>query len=144
MEKHQSSNSRQEFSHKAPVILCFKKACLDCPGGPVVKALPSSAGGARLIPGRLAKIPPTSWPKNQNVKQKQRCNKFNQSESESWPVMSHSLQPHGLYSLWNSPGMNTGVGSLSLLQGIFPNQGLNTGLHISGRFFTSWATREAH
>ena len=103
----------------------------------MVKALPSSAGGARSIPGRLAKIPGTSWPKNQNIKQKQRCNKFNQSESESLPVVSDSLQPHGLYSLWNSPGMNTGVGSLSLLQGIFPNQGSNTGLHTAGRFFTS-------
>ena len=29
---------------------------------------------------------------------------------------------------WNSPGQNTGVGSLSLLQGIFPTQGLNQGL----------------
>ena len=30
-----------------------------------------------------------------------------------------------LYSPWNSPGQNTGVGSLFLLQGIFPTQGLN-------------------
>ena len=29
---------------------------------------------------------------------------------------------------WTSPGQNTGVGSLSLLQGIFPTQGLNPGL----------------
>ena len=36
--------------------------------------------------------------------------------------------PHRLYSLWNSPGQNTGVGSCSLLQGIFPNQGSNPGL----------------
>ena len=42
--------------------------------------------------------------------------------------MSNSLWPHGLYSPWNSPGQNTGVGSLSLLQGIFPTQGLNPGL----------------
>ena len=42
--------------------------------------------------------------------------------------MSDSLQPHGLYSPWNSPGQNTGMGSLSLLQGIFPTQGLNPGL----------------
>ena len=79
--------------------------------------------------------------------------------------MSNSLQPHGLYSLWNSPGQNTGVGtfsrdlpkpgieprspawqvdslptepqgkpkgtgvgSLSLLQGIFQTEGLN---HLS-------------
>ena len=83
----------------------------------------------------------------------------------------------------DSPGKNTGVGSLSLLQGIFPTQGSNpdllhcrqilyclshkgsprilecvayhfsrgssqprnqTGIScIAGRFFTSWATREA-
>ena len=33
----------------------------------------------------------------------------------------------GLYSLWNSPGQNTGVGSLFFLQGIFPTQGSNPG-----------------
>jgi len=44
-----------------------------------------------------------------------------------------SLQPHGLYSPWNSPGQNTGVGSLSLLQGIVPTQGSNLGLpHCRG------------
>ena len=50
------------------------------------------------------------------------------SESESLSVVSNSLQPHGLYSPWNSPGQNTGVGNLSLLQGIFSTQGLNPGL----------------
>ena len=50
------------------------------------------------------------------------------SESESHSVMSNSLWPHGLYSPWNSPGQNTGVGSLPLLQGIFPIQGSNPGL----------------
>ena len=43
-------------------------------------------------------------------------------------VVSDSLRPHGLYSPQNSPDQNTGVGSLSLLQGIFPTQGLNPGL----------------
>ena len=33
-----------------------------------------------------------------------------------------------LYRPWNSPGQNTGVGSLSLLQGIFLTQGANPGL----------------
>ena len=46
---------------------------------------------------------------------------------ESHSVMSNSLRPHGLYSSWNSPGQNTGVGSFSLLQGIFPTQGSNPG-----------------
>ena len=49
-------------------------------------------------------------------------------ESESRSVMSNSLESYGLYSPWNSPGQNTGVGSLSLLQGIFPTQGSNPGL----------------
>ena len=49
-------------------------------------------------------------------------------ESESRLVMSDSLQSRGLHSPWNSPGQNTGVGRLSLLQGIFPTQGLNPGL----------------
>ena len=48
--------------------------------------------------------------------------------SEGCSVVSDSLWPHGLYSPWNSPGQNTGVGSLSLLQGIFPSQGSNPGL----------------
>ena len=42
--------------------------------------------------------------------------------------MSSSLRPHGLYGSWNSPGQNTGVGSHSLLRGIFPTQGSNPGL----------------
>ena len=48
-------------------------------------------------------------------------------ESEHHSVTSDSLQSHGLYSPWNSPGQNTGVGSLSLLQGIFLYQGSNPG-----------------
>ena len=50
------------------------------------------------------------------------------SESESHSVVSDSLRPCGLYSPQNSPGQNTGVGSLSFLQGIFPTQGSNPGL----------------
>ena len=57
---------------------------------------------------------------------KDQIHSFIQSESRS--VMSDCLQPHGLYSPWNSPGQNTGTGSLSLLQGIFPTHGLNPSL----------------
>ena len=46
------------------------------------------------------------------------------SESESHSVLSDFLQSHGLYSPWNSPLQNTGVGSLSLLQGVLPNPGI--------------------
>ena len=49
-------------------------------------------------------------------------------ESESSLGVSNSLQHHGLHSPWNFPGQNTGVGSLSLLQGIFPTQEANPGL----------------
>ena len=47
------------------------------------------------------------------------------STSESCSVVSDSLRPHGLYSPWNSLGQDTGVGSLSLLQRIFPTQESN-------------------
>ena len=42
------------------------------------------------------------------------------SESESHSVVSSSLRPHEPHSPWNSPGQNTGVCSISLLQEIFP------------------------
>ena len=51
-----------------------------------------------------------------------------ESENESCLVVSDSLWPQGLYSSWNSLGQNTGVISLSLLQGIFPTQGSDPGL----------------
>ena len=38
--------------------------------------------------------------------------------------MSDSLRPHGLYSPWDFPGQNTGLGSLSLFQGNLPTPGL--------------------
>ena len=132
----------------------------------------------------------TWWINHILIKTKQNSLRFqlkklldNLIQSESPSVESDSLQPHGLHSPWNSPGQNMRVGSCSLLQGIFPTLGLNSGfLHsrqilyqlspqaraqilewvaypfssrsfqprnrtrvssIAGRFFTSWATREA-
>ena len=46
--------------------------------------------------------------------------------SDSW--QPHALWPTRLLCPWNSPVKNTGEGSHSLLQGIFPTQGLNPGL----------------
>ena len=69
---------------------------------------------------------------------------LHKSESESLSVVSDSLQPHGLKSPRNSPGQNTGVGSHSLLQEVFPTQGSNPGLPHCRQIFTSWATRETH
>ena len=48
---------------------------------------------------------------------------------------------HGPYSPWSSSGQNTGVGSFSLLQGIFPPQGWNPGLPHCRRIHI-WAIRE--
>ena len=48
-----------------------------------------------------------------------------------WNLFCHVqlfTTPWTIYSPWNSPGQSTGVGSLSLLQGIFPTQGSNPGL----------------
>ena len=53
---------------------------------------------------------------------------YDKSESESQSVVSDFLWVRGLYSPWNSPNQNTGVRSLSLLQGIFPTHGSNPGL----------------
>ena len=53
------------------------------------------------------------------------------NEKESRPLVSDSVQPQGLTiqsSPWASPGKNTGVGRLSILQRLFPTQGLNPGL----------------
>ena len=69
-------------------------------------------------------------------------------ESLSHSVMSESLWHQSMefsstvqiYSPWNSPGENTGMGSLSLLQVIFPTQGSKQVSHNAGGFFTSWVT----
>ena len=48
--------------------------------------------------------------------------------SESCSVVSDSLRFHGQYGSWSSPCQITGVGSLFLLQGIYPTQESNPGL----------------
>ena len=64
-------------------IICYRAGTFkirqpgDFPGCPKVKTPPSDAEGASSIPGWRAKIPQASWPKDQNVKQKQHYNKFN-------------------------------------------------------------------
>ena len=44
--------------------------------------------------------------------------------SESRSAVSESLRPHGLYSPWNSPGQNTGVGGPFPSPGDLPNPGI--------------------
>ena len=66
----------------------------------------------------------TKWSKSERERQTPYIS-YMWDLSESHSVVSNSLWPHALYSPWNSPGQNTGVGSLSLLRGIFPIQGSN-------------------
>ena len=42
----------------------------------MVETSPSNVGGAGSRPGQGARILHASWPKTQNIKQKQYCNKF--------------------------------------------------------------------
>ena len=49
-------------------------------------------------------------------------------EGKDYPLQYSGLENSMDYSPWDSPGQNTGVGSLSLLHGIFPTQGSNPGL----------------
>ena len=71
----------------------------------------------------------------------------NWTELSEWvwnlPSRVQLFAPHGLYSPWNSRGQNTGVGRVSLLQGIFPTQESNSGLPHCRRILTSWTTGEA-
>ena len=57
--------------------------------------------------------------------------------------MSKFLRPHGLYSPWNSPGQNTGVGSFPFSRGSSQPRDQTQVSRIAGRFFTSWARRKA-
>ena len=65
------------------------------------------------------------------------------SVSASRSAVSDSLRPHGLYSPWNSPGKNAGLGSLSLLQGIFPTQGSNSGFPHCGQILYQLSHQES-
>ena len=58
-------------------IQSLKENQRDFPDSPMVKTSPSNVGDMGLIPGWGAKIPHALQPKNQNIKQKQYCNKFN-------------------------------------------------------------------
>ena len=65
------------FSSLSLCFLIFKIGTIgNFSHGLVIKTWPSNAGGAGLISAWETKMPHASWPKNQNIKQKQSCNKF--------------------------------------------------------------------
>ena len=77
-----------------------------------------------IVPGVTLPFPEgCAWPLRHSMDISQSC-----PTQSCRSVLSDSLQPHGFYSPWNSPGQNTEVGSFSLFQGIFPTQGSNPGL----------------
>ena len=67
----------QDFFLSCPPI--EKQQIRDFPGSLVVKTSPSNAAGVSLTPIQGTKIPPDSWLKNKNIKQKQYFNKFNKT-----------------------------------------------------------------
>ena len=90
---------------------------------PLRKWLDSLTDGQKLLQ-KAAPISILPFPK---------CRKWKIStDTITWKVKVTlsclTLWPHGIYSPWNPPGQNTGVGSLSFLPGIFPTQGSNPGL----------------
>ena len=81
---------------------CTKNKSLgDFPGGPMVKPSPSNTGCADSIPGWGAKIPHASRPKNQNIKQKQYCNKFIKGFKKKKKAITGTLQEFLVYP-WHS------------------------------------------
>ena len=67
----------------------------DFPDGPVVKLFPCNAGGVvGSIPGQEAKIAHASGPKNQNIKQKRYCNKFNKDLKKEKPSIHTHTHTH--------------------------------------------------
>ena len=84
----------------------------------MVKTLPSNAGGVVLVLGRRVKILHAWWPKNQHVKERRYCNKFNTGfkkgphqtifkknidcpvkfSDRQWIILEHRYTP---YNLWN-------------------------------------------
>ena len=65
-------------------------------------------------------------------------------KSESRSGVSDCFRPRGLYSPWNSPHQNTGVGSHSFSRGSSQPRDWTQVSRIAGGFFTNLATREGH
>jgi len=71
----------------------------DFSGCPVVKTLSYNAGSAGSISGRGAEIPHASRPENQNIKQKQFCNKFNKDFENGPHQKKKNLKKNTMYAI---------------------------------------------
>ena len=104
-----------------------------------------------LIKGGAAMKPPEASLKGPErlIKVRRRTTWDPESESVSCSFMSNSLRPHGLQPTrllcpWDFPGKDTGVVCHFLLQGSFWLRYQAQVSCTADRFFTDWATREAH
>ena len=69
--------------------------------------------------------------------------KAEEMKSESQSVVSDSLQPHGLYVYGSLQARILEWVAFPFSRGSSQPMGRTQVSHIAGRFFTSWATREA-
>ena len=78
--------------------------------GPVVMVSSSNAADVGINPGQGAKIQHASWPKNQNIKLNQYCNKFNKDfKNGPWP------QEAGIYNGEKTASSISGAGKTEQL-----------------------------
>ena len=70
----------------------------DFPGSSAFGILPSKAAGVGSMPAWGAEIPHAQQPKNQNIKQKQYCNKFNKDFKNSPRQKNHKKKNHSIAS----------------------------------------------
>ena len=70
----------------------------------------------------------------------QKCSKVKALVAQLCPALHNPIDKS---SPWNSPGQSNEVGSLSLLQAIFPTQGLNPGLQHCRRILYQLSHEEA-
>ena len=67
---------------KGQLVYDERVSCRHFPGSPVVKTLPSNTWCVGSIPGQGAKILHALWLKNEKMKQKQYCIKFNKGSKK--------------------------------------------------------------
>ena len=103
----------------ASQLITSLSPCCPCP----VLELPCRATGAQVDSWRVSGH--ELWWSSRHQRSRRL---LMHSLGERCSVVCDSLRPHGLYNPWHSPCQNTGVGSCSLLQRIFPTQVSNSGL----------------
>ena len=120
---HDQGMAHYSTQHQGSTLNCVISWCQSQVPGELASqtwsVLPATEWGP-MAGDLLAALPPT--PEAFSLS----CSPMDVSGSRS--AVSNSWRSHGLYSPWNSPAQNTGVASLSFLQGIFPTQGSNPGL----------------